>query len=82
MTSTCRNTPTVRYRIRIGRTQFIDPHYLVATGRRPRFTSLVLNKTPLSWKSHAVAQRHLDAILETFHTAEIEAYTPNEKNRS
>lgn len=63
-----------RYRIRIGKAQFADPHYMVALGRHARFASIVVNKKPLSWKSKAVADAHLADIKDRFTSAEIEPY--------
>lgn len=67
----------LRYRIRVGKAQFADPHYLVASGRHPRYTSIMINKNPLSWKNLAKAEAHLAEITDRFTTAEIEPYQAN-----
>lgn len=64
----------IRYRIRIGKTHFKDPHYLVQLGKKPRYTSILLNKSPLSWKSKEVAERNLTLAKLDFISAEIEPY--------
>lgn len=63
-----------RYRIRIGRTSFADPHYLTKTGDDPNFTSLAVNKKPRSWKKRATAEKHLEQVKSRYPSAEIECY--------
>lgn len=65
---------TARFRIRVGRQQFADPHYLTNLGDSPNITSIEVNKNPPSWKKRATAQKHLDAFKERFSSAEIEAF--------
>ena len=64
-----------RYRIRVVRAQFADPHYVTKLGDEPRYTSIEVNKNPCSWRSKSKAEQHLKAILEHFKTAEIERFT-------
>jgi hypothetical protein len=65
-----------KYRIRVGKTSFADPHYVTNVGKSLNFTSLFVNKNPCSWKKHATAMKHLNRVKESFPSAEIEEYEP------
>lgn len=63
-----------RYRIRVGKAHFADPHYVTALGDSLNYTSIVVNRNPRSWKKLSVAQKHLAQIQERLTGAEIEEY--------
>ncbi|EGR4074150.1 hypothetical protein DDO73_13915 [Vibrio cholerae] len=64
----------IRYRIRIGRQSYADPHYVTKVGDQPNFTSIVVNKNPCSWKKLSTAQKHFEQIKVIYPSAEIEPY--------
>lgn len=64
-----------KYRIRIGRHAFQDPHYITSVGHTFTFTSLYVNKNPCSWKKYATAVKHLARVKEIYRSAEIEEYS-------
>jgi hypothetical protein len=66
-----------KYRIRIGKMIFADPHYLTKLGDSPSYTSLFVNKNPCSWKKRSTAERHLAQIKQIYATAEIESFQAN-----
>lgn len=63
-----------RYRIRVGKTHFADPHYITKLGFSPNCSSIMVNKKPCSWKKRATAEKHLGEVKEYFSSAEIEGY--------
>jgi hypothetical protein len=73
MTSTKKTV--LRYRLRIGRNTFADPHYVTRIGRNPSYTSIMVNKQPISWLKKETAQKHFNALKEQYTTLEIEPYT-------
>lgn len=64
----------MKYRIRIGKHAFQDPHYITNVGHTFNFTSLDINKNPCSWKNYATAAKHLTRVKAVYRSAEIEEY--------
>lgn len=69
--------PRKRYRLRVGRNTFADPHYVTQLGRSPSFTSIMVNKQPLSWLKKETAEKHFNVLKERYLTLEIESYETN-----
>lgn len=65
----------MRYRIRIGKRQFAEPHYVTKLGFSPNYTSIEVNKNPLSWAKLSTAENHLKELKSIYSTAEIEPYS-------
>lgn len=64
-----------KYRIRIGKNAFKEPHYVTNVGHTFNVTSLSVNKKPCSWKKYATAAKHLARVKEVYRSAEIEEYS-------
>jgi len=64
----------IKYRIRVGKTHFQDPHYVTRFGRTPHFASIFINSSPCSWKKREVALKKLEEAKEYFRTAELEEF--------
>ncbi len=64
----------VKYRIRIRKDYFADPHYVTKLGDYPEFRSIFVSKHYFSWKNRLIAEKHLLDVLKTYASAEIEEF--------
>lgn len=76
----------LRYRIRVGRKTFLEPHYVSKLTNRTEtgeyegyeIRPLTVNRNPCSWVKYDTAAKYLPNILKHNSTAEIEAYSTEE----
>lgn len=65
----------MRYRIRIGKEQFTEPHYITQLGLHPNYAPLSVNKNPKSWVTLTTAEKHLADVKRIYSGAVIEPYS-------